>query len=198
MTKNVTATTITNITSTGDLLVQSNTLTLNSASTLSVGSLSMQGGTLAGTAPISLTGASQTWTGGTVGGSGLLTIPNGTTIDVNNSTHFDTRPVSNSGTINYNNGTQSYFYNSATLTNTSTGIIDIKGDSGGLLIGSGSPGITNAGVIRKSSCTTCTNGSYLQVALTSQSGSQVQVNAGIIYFGALFASGLKLREFVTR
>src|SRR5205085_960920 len=81
------------------------------------------------TASISITGTSQTWTGGTVGGSGTLTIPNGTTIDINGSTYFDTKAVSNSGTLNYNNGTYSYFYNSATLTNTSTGIVDIKGDS---------------------------------------------------------------------
>src|SRR5205085_4578209 len=152
-------------------------------------SLGMQGGTLAGTAPISLTSTSQTWTGGTIAGSGLLTIPSGTTVDINNSTYFDTRPISNSGTLNYNNGSQSSFYNSATLTNTATGIIDIKGDSGGLLIGSGSPSVINAGLIRKSSCTTCTSGSYMQVALTAQSGSQMQVNAGIIYFGNITSTG---------
>src|SRR5205823_15047441 len=126
---------------------------------------------------------------GTVGGSGLPTIPNGTTVDVNNTTYLDTKTVSNSGTINLNTGSSFYFYTSAILGNTSTGVVDIKGDSGGLYIGSGSPSVTNAGLIKKSSCTSCTNSSSIQVALTVQSGGQVQVLAGNLLFGNITSTG---------
>src|SRR5438105_14178096 len=49
------------------------------------------------------------------GGSGLLTIPSTTTITVNGYVYYDTRPISNAGTLNYTSNYYSYFYNSAKI-----------------------------------------------------------------------------------
>jgi fibronectin-binding autotransporter adhesin len=187
VTKNsATATTISSITSTGDLVVAAGTLTLNSASAISVADLSMQSGNLAGTAPITLTGATQTWTGGTIGGSGLLTIPNGTSVAVNGYVYFDTRPITNAGTMTYSSNYYSYLYNGLTFTN--SGTVDFQGD-GGFYIGSGTPSVINSGTIKKSAGS---GSGGLQVALTAQSGSQVQVQSGSLLFGNVTSTGSTL------
>lgn len=167
----------------GDITVSGGTLTLNSASTLSVRTLTMSGGTLTGTAPISLTGTSQTWTGGTIAGSGLLTIPDSTTVTFNGYVYFDTRSISNSGTLSYTSNYYSYFYNSASLTN--NGTVDFQGD-GGFYIGSGAPTVTNNGTIKKSAGTS--QGGF-QVPLIAQSGSQFLVQSGTMLMGNVTAIG---------
>src|ERR1051326_3310244 len=110
----------------------------------------MQSGTLAGSAPITLTGSSQTWTGGTIAGTGLLTIPTGTTVTFNGYVYFDTRSISNAGSLVYSSNYYSYFYNSASLTN--SGTVNFQGD-GGFYIASGSPSVTNSGTIEKTAGT---------------------------------------------
>jgi hypothetical protein len=175
--------TISNITSLGDLLVGGGTLTLNSAGALSVPTLVMQGGTLNGTAPISITGTSMTWTGGTIGGSGQLTIPNGTTITVNGYVYFDTRPISNAGVVNYSSAYYSYFYSGASFAN--SGTVDFQGD-GGFYIGGGSDSVINSGTIKKSAGTG--NGG-IQVPLTLQSGGQLQVQSGMLLLGNVTSTG---------
>jgi len=182
-TKNNGTTTVASVTSSGDVTVTGGTLTLNSASTLSINALNMQGGILAGTAPIALAGTSQTWTGGTIAGSGLLTIPNTTTVTLNGYVYFDTRAISNAGTLNYTSSYYSYFYNSATLAN--SGTVDFQGD-GGFYIGSGSPSVTNSGTIKKSAGT---GASGLQVALVANSGSQYLAQSGTFYMGQVTSTG---------
>ncbi|HKS22368.1 MAG TPA: LamG-like jellyroll fold domain-containing protein [Thermoanaerobaculia bacterium] len=178
------STTINNITSTGDLFVSGGTLTLNRASTLSVPTLTMQGGTLNGTAPITVTGASMTWTSGTVAGSGALTIPNGTTLTLSG-VFFDGKAVTNGGTMNVPSTGYFYMQNNAVVTN--NGTIDLQAD-GNIYLNSvaGTTAIVNNGTLKKSSGT---NGSTISVALTANSGSQLQVLASILYLGAVTSSG---------
>src|ERR1051326_6105805 len=160
LTKGIGATsTLSNIVSVGDLFVSGGTLTLNSASALAVGTLPMQGGTLNGTAPINVTGASMTWTGGILAGSGTLTIPNGTTISIANVV-FDGKAVTNGGTMNVPTTNSFYLENNAVLTN--NGTIDLQGDG---------------------------NISLNSVPIAAQSGSQLQVQASILYLGAVTSTG---------
>src|SRR5207302_3051425 len=98
-----------------------------------------------------------------------LTIPNGTTVTINGAVYFDSRSISNAGTLTYSSNSYSYFYNSATLTN--SGTVDFQGD-GGFYIASGSPSITNSGTIKKSAGT---GQGGLQMPLIAQSGSQLLV-----------------------
>jgi uncharacterized repeat protein (TIGR01451 family) len=178
------ATTINNITSIGDLFVSAGTLTLNSASALTVPTLAMQGGTLNGTAPINVTGASMTWTSGTVGGSGALSIPVGTTLTISG-VIFDGKTVTNGGTMNVPSTGYFYLQNNAVLTN--NGTIDLLSDGNIYLNGTaGTTAVVNNGTLKKSGGT---NGSTINVALTANSGSQLQVLTSILYVGAVTSSG---------
>src|ERR1041385_8217612 len=178
-----TSTTLSNITNVGKVTVSSGTLTLKPGPPLTVPTLTMSGGVLAGTAPIAVTSASMTWSGGTIGGTGALSIPNGTTVNVNGIT-FDTRAVSNAGTIVLTTG---YFYlqNNAVLTN--GGTIDYQGDANIYVNGTvGSCAIVNNGTIKKSAGT---NGSNLDVPLTANSGSQLLVQSGPLYMHNVTSTG---------
>jgi uncharacterized repeat protein (TIGR01451 family) len=176
--------TIGNIVSVGDLFVSGGTLTLNSGSALTVPTLTMQGGTLNGTAPINLTGASMSWSGGTIGGSGALTIPGGTTVTAGG-IFFDTRAITNGGTINVPASSYVYLQNNAVLTN--NGTVDLQGDGNVYLNGAaGTTAVNNAGTIKKSAGT---SGSFISVPLVAQSGSQLLVQASILYAGAVSSTG---------
>jgi hypothetical protein len=169
----------------GDLTMTSGMLTLNSAATISVPTLTMQGGTLNGTAPISLTASAMTWSGGTIGGSGTLSIPSTTTITVGGVLFFDTRPISNAGTINLTSSNYFYMQNNATLTN--SGTIDVQADGGMYMNGAvGMTSITNNGTIKKSGGT---GNSTLNVPLIAQAGSLFLVQSGTFYIGAVTSSG---------
>jgi uncharacterized repeat protein (TIGR01451 family) len=185
LTKGIGATaTINNIVSVGDLFVSAGTLTLNSASPLTVPTLTMQGGTLNGTAPINLTGASMTWTSGTVGGSGALTIPAGTTLTISG-VFFDGKAVTNGGTMNVPSTGYFYLQNNAVVTN--NGTIDLLADGNIYLNGTaGTTALVNNGTLKKSGGT---NGSTINVALTANSGSQLQLLASILYLGAVTSTG---------
>jgi uncharacterized repeat protein (TIGR01451 family) len=177
-------TTLSNITSIGDLLVNGGTLTLNSASALTIPTLTMQGGTLNGTAPINVTASSMTWSSGTLGGSGLLSIPSTTTLTV---TYIilDGRPVSNAGTIIVSGTYYFYLQNNAVLTN--SGTIDFQGD-GALYLNSvaGTTAVVNSGTIKKSSGTASVT---FNVPLTAQSGSHLNVLTGTFLLGAVTSTG---------
>ncbi|HEX3108095.1 MAG TPA: LamG-like jellyroll fold domain-containing protein, partial [Thermoanaerobaculia bacterium] len=175
--------TVSSITSLGDLGVSGGTLTLNGASSISIPTLTMQGGTLNGTLPLSISGTSMTWSGGTIGGSGQLTIPNGATITVTGIT-LDTRPVSNAGAINLTSNGAMYLTNNAVLTN--SGTLDLQGDASVYLSTGASTAVVNSGTIKKSAGTT---GSSFSVPLTLQSGSQLLVQASILYVGNLTSTG---------
>ena len=178
------AATLSNITSTGSILVGGGTLTLNSGSALSVPTLTMQGGILNGTAPINLTSASMSWSGGTLGGSGALSIPNGTTVTVSGSIFLDTKTATNGGILQITGGTL-YLQNNAVLTN--NGTIDLAGDTNILLNSvAGSTVVNNNGTIKKSAGA---SGSSLQVALAAASGSQLLVQSSILYIGNVTSSG---------
>jgi uncharacterized repeat protein (TIGR01451 family) len=180
-----TAVTLSSISSVGDLIVSGGTLTLNSGSAISVPTLTMQGGTLAGTAPITLTGSAMTWSGGTIGGSGTLSIPAGTTITVAGYPYFDGRPVTNAGTINYTSSYYSYMMNNAVLTN--SGTIDFQGDGGLYMSGTvGSTALINSNIVKKSAGT---GAAAINVPLTAQSGSQLLLQSGSLYLGAVTSSG---------
>jgi large repetitive protein len=179
-------TTITSPTSLGDLTVSGATLTINSAGTVSVPSLSMNSGTLTGTAPLTVTSSSMTWTGGTIAGTGALTIPAGTTITLNGYVYYDTRAVTNNGAFVYSSSYYSYFYNGASFTN--NGTVTFQGD-GGFYIGSGSPSVVNNGTITKSGGSG--NGG-IQVPLTANSGSQLQIQSGTLLLGNVTSSGATL------
>src|SRR5205807_6285983 len=166
-----------------NVTLNSGTLNLNNASTQSIPALNMQGGTLAGNAPVTLTGAAQTWTGGTIAGTGLLTIPNTTIVTFNGYVSFDSRSISNAGTMNYTSNYYSYVYNGATLTN--GGTIDFQGD-GGFYPSTGSGGVSNNGTIKKSAGT---GQGSIQIPLTANSGSQVQVQSGSLLFGNVTSTG---------
>jgi large repetitive protein len=178
-------TVLSNITAISAITVAGGTLTLNSASALSVPTLTMQGGTLNGTAPINLTGSSMSWSGGVIGGTGALSIPLGTTITLAGIPTFDTRAVTNAGTINLPSGYYFYLQNNATLVN--NGTIDFQGD-GGIYLGSavGSITLTNTNTIKKSSGTATTQ---INVPIVAQSGSQLLVQAGNFYIYGLTSSG---------
>src|ERR1051326_8432522 len=178
-----TSTTLSNIANTGNVSVSGGTLTLNSASALTIPTLTMTGGALSGTAPINVTATSMNWNGGTIGGSGALSIPNGTTINVNG-IFLDTRPVTNAGTIVLTTG-YIYFQNNATLTN--SGTIDHQGDGNIYVTGSpASISLFNQGTKKKSGGT---NGSNLPPPLTAQSGSQLQVQSGPMYMYSVTSTG---------
>jgi hypothetical protein len=177
-------TTLSDITSIGDLLMSGGTLTLNSASTLTIPTLTMQGGVLNGTAPINVTAPAMAWSSGTLGGSGLLSIPSTTTLTVA-FIILDGRPVSNAGTIVIGGTYYFYMANNAVLTN--SGTIDFQGD-GGLYLNSaaGTTAVVNSGTIKKSSGTASVT---FNVPLTAQSGSHLNVLTGTFLVGAVTSTG---------
>ena len=173
-------TTLNNITSIGNLNLTGGTLTLNSGSALAIPTLTVGGGILNGTAPINVTASSMTWNSGTFGGSGAITIPSGTTITLSYMT-FDGRPVTNNGTINIPSTAYMYLANNAVLTNNN--VFDLQGDGNIYISGpTGTTSFTNNGTLKKSAGT---NGSTISVPLIEQSGSQLLVQASIIYAGAV-------------
>jgi fibronectin-binding autotransporter adhesin len=175
--------TIGSIISLGDLGVSGGTLTLNGASSINVPTLTMQGRTLAGTLPHSVSGASMTWSSGTIAGSGQLTIPNGTTITVSGVT-LDTRALRTAGLINLISNRAFYMTNNAVLTNRGTN--DLQSDAGVYLSLGASTAVVNSGTIKKSAGT---SGSSFSVPLTLQSGSQLLVQASILYAGNITSTG---------
>ncbi len=180
-------TTINNPTSVGNITMINGTLTINSATALTVPALTLQSGTLNGTAPVNLTAASQTWSSGTIGGTGVLTIPAGTTAVVGSVT-FDTRPVTNNGTIQLGTtGTPGYGYavNNAVISNNGSIVFDL--DSNLFLNGTqGTTAVVNNGTIEKVSGTGTSN---LSVPLTAQPGSQMLVQSGTVAVGQITATG---------
>src|SRR5207244_11998259 len=129
--------------------------------------------------------AAMTWSGGIIGGSGALAIPSGTVITIAGYPQLDTRPVSNAGTINLTSSYYLYLQNNATLAN--SGTIDLQGD-GHIYLNSvvGSPAVTNTSLIKKSGGT---GTSTFSVPLIAQSGSQLQVQSGTVYLGAVTSTG---------
>src|SRR5437588_720360 len=85
--------------------------------------------------------------------------------------------------MNYINNYYSYVYNGATLTN--GGTIDFQGD-GGFYPSTGSGSVTNNGTIKKSAGT---GQGGIQIPLTADSGSQVQVQSGSLLFGNVTSTG---------
>jgi hypothetical protein len=166
----------------GAVTVNGGTLTLNNASTLNVPTLTMGGGTLNGSASINVTSTTPvTWSGGTIGGNSgtTLTLP-ATTITVSGYPTIDTRAVTSAATINITSTHSFYMANNATLLN--NGTIDFQGDGGFYVSGAGGT-ITNGattGIIKKSAGST---GAYIQVPLTMQSGSQLNIGANTGTFG---------------
>src|SRR5438477_8631547 len=136
----------------------------------------MINGTINGTAAINLTGAAMTWGSGTIGGSGTLTIPSGTVITVSGYISYDTRPITNNGTINYTLTYYSYLSNNAVITN--NGTIDLQGDNGLYQSGPvGTTAIVNNNIFKKkigrASCRE-------RVHFTAQSGSQLLEQSGTL------------------
>src|SRR5436305_14102563 len=118
--------------------------------------------------------------------SRLPTSPGGTVIISSRKRHTDCRRDRNSGAISSDISYYSYFYNGATLTN--SGTIDFQGD-GGFYIGSGSPTVTNNGLIEKSAGGG--NGG-LQVRPEEQRVGQEQVQSGSVLLEQITATGATL------
>ena len=166
------------------LNISGGTVTINSAATQTIPTLTMAGGTFNGTSNVNLSGAAMTWTGGIIGGSGTLAIPGGTVITLNGYPTFDSRPITNNGTINFTATNYIYVQNNSVLTN--NGTIDMQNDAAMYLNGTaGSTAVVNNGTIKKSGGT---GTSYFLVPLTAQSGSQFLVQTGTMAVGAITAT----------
>jgi len=161
------------------------TLAINSAAAQSIPTLTLNGGTFDGSAAVNLTGTSMTWTYGTITGNGTLTIPSGTTVTVNGFPTFDTRAVTNNGTMLFTTANTVTMQNGAVLTN--NGTINIQADAAFSLNGSAS--IVNNGTFEK---TAGTGSSLISVPFTANSGSQFLQQSGTIYAGPITGSGAAL------
>src|ERR1051326_5740901 len=164
------------------------TLTINSASAQSIPVLTMTGGTLNGSANVNVTAAAMTWTAGTIAGTGSLAIPSGTIVTIAGVLYLDTRSLSNAGSMNFTGSNYIYMMNNAVLTN--GGTIDFQGDNG-LYINSavGTTAVVNNSTFKKSGGT---GTGQINVPLTANSGSQLLVQSGTLYVGAVTSTGATL------
>ena len=158
--------------------LSSGTLTINSAAAQTLPSLAMTGGTLNGTAGVSVSGGTMTWTGGTIGGSGALTIASGTTVNITGYPSFDTRPITNNGTVNVTSTNYIYMLNNAVLTN--NGTFDLQSD-GSMYLNSalGTTAIDNNGTFRKSGGI---NTSTIGIPFTNSAAGALQSSTGTVQF----------------
>ncbi|MEB3192795.1 MAG: Calx-beta domain-containing protein, partial [Snowella sp.] len=180
------------------LAIASNTLTLNGASTVgNNGVLALSGGTITGTGALTVSGTGKlNWSSGTISGTGKKTISGALNLTENTDgyhKYLDGTTLETSGLTTWTSDPYGlYASNSATWNNTSTGIIDLQGDTiffADHFSGSGTPSFNNAGTLTKSNGESI--GESIFGIIFNNTGT-VNVKKGTL---TLFAGGTNTKTF---
>ncbi len=157
--------------------VSGGTVNFNQASTQTLANLTLSGGTLAGTADINITTLFD-MNSGTMAGGGTTTLANGATGTFDNSYLTLMRPFVNNGDITLSSNAYFYMNTGASLTNSSTGTIDIQHNTYAVYGQVNTLTFVNTGTLMRS--TSSGTATLYNIVFTNTSPGSVQVQAGTL------------------
>jgi hypothetical protein len=183
---------LTNLVNLGSGLdLSSGTFNLNNGNATTLATLSISGGTLNGSDDVIING-NASWGSGTVSGSGKLRTNGTTTLSSSVTRVINGRLWENAGTILWNAGSMT-FNSGASLSNLSSGVLDLRVDGGLLNVGSGQPvpTLNNAGTMVKSAGTGTTTINH-----RVENSGTLKVMTGIVAIGNSYTQMVSGRLFL--
>jgi hypothetical protein len=177
--------------SNGTLHLSGGALNLATGSSIVLNHLSLAGGILSGSDDVIVNG-NATWSSGIVSGSGKLRTNGITTLSSGVTRSINGRLWENAGTILWSGGAMT-FNSGASLSNLSSGVLDLRVDNQILNVGSGQPvpTLTNAGTIVKSA-----GAGTSTINHRVENSGAIQVMAGIVSIGNSYTQTVSGRLFL--
>jgi len=170
---------------TSPVLVSGGNLILNGAGPVNPISLNLSSGSLSGSQAVTVTGLFN-WSGGSLGGidqfhpTSLTVTANGGLALSGSAKYLFGGTLVNTASGLWTGGTL-YGYNTALLTNTPAGTLDLQADGNAFYLWTGSPALANAGLLRKSAGTGTST-----ITIPCGNSGTVQANSGTLAFTGAF------------